>query len=322
MRKGLSMNYRTLGRTGLEISGLGFGASPLGDVFGKTDPREGARAVHGAIDAGINFFDVSPYYGITLAETRLGEALEGRRDKVVLSTKCGRYGADQFDFSPKRIRASIDESLGRLRTDYVDLLFAHDIEFGDERRIVEETVPALRRIQRDGKARFIGISGFPLQMLRRVAQAAKVDAILSYCRYNLLMNDLDDVLTPFAREHGIGLINASPLHMGILTDSGPPPWHPAPAEVREAGIRIAEACRTAGVNVETVALRYCSRYPSAATTLVGMRQSSEVEANLRAFDGETDPALLDQIEKIVAPVRNRSWPSGRPENRDDATETR
>jgi len=315
------MNYRTLGRTGLELSGLGFGASPLGDVFGKTDPREGMRAVHCAIDAGINFFDVSPYYGITLAETRLGEALEGRRDKVVLSTKCGRYGADEFDFSPKRIRASIDESLGRLRTDYVDLLLAHDIEFGEERQIVEETIPALRQIQRDGKARFIGISGLPLKMLRRVAKAAKVDAILSYCRYNLLMNDLDTTLAPFAREHGIGLINASPLHMGILTNAGPPAWHPAPPQVRDAGVRVAALCHDAGVSVEIVALRYCSRYPFAATTLVGMRQSSEVETNLRALDGETDPALLDRIEKIVAPVRNRFWPTGRPENRDDVVET-
>lgn len=316
------MTYRTLGRTRLEISELGFGASPLGDVFGKTDPREGMRAVHYAIDAGINFFDVSPYYGITLAETRLGEALEGRRDKVVLSTKCGRYGADDFDFSPKRIRASIDDSLGRLRTDYVDLLLAHDIEFGEERRIIEETVPALRQIQRDGKARFIGISGLPLKMLRRVAEAGNVDAILSYCRYNLLMNDLDSTLAPFAHEQGIGLINASPLHMGILTDAGPPAWHPAPPEVREAGARVADLCRAAGVSVETVALRYCSRYPLAATTLVGMRQSSEVEANLRALDGQTDPALLDRIEKIVAPVRNRLWPTGRLENRDDAVEPR
>ncbi|MGH9614381.1 MAG: aldo/keto reductase [Bryobacteraceae bacterium] len=314
------MNYRTLGRTRLEISELGFGASPLGDVFGKTDPREGARAVHYAIDAGINFFDVSPYYGITLAETRLGEALEGRRHKVVLSTKCGRYGANEFDFSPKRIRASIDESLGRLRTDYVDLLLAHDIEFGEEKRIIEETVPALRQIQRDGKARFIGISGLPLKMLQRVAEAGNVDAILSYCRYNLLMNDLDSTLAPFAHEHGIGLINASPLHMGILTDAGPPTWHPAPPEVREAGARVADLCRAAGVNVETVALRYCSRYPFAATTLVGTRQSSEVEANLRALDGQTDPALLDRIETIVAPVRNRLWPTGRLENRDDAVE--
>src|SRR6185437_17087010 len=83
------------------------------------------------------------------------------------------------------------------------------------------------------RSRFIGISGLPLKMLRRVAEAAKIDAILSYCRYNLLMNDLDTALAPFARKHGIGLINASPLHMGILTNAGPPAWHPAPPQVRD-----------------------------------------------------------------------------------------
>ena len=93
------MEYGTLGRTGLEISKLGFGGSPLGNEFGETDPAEGERAVHCAIDLGINYFDVAPYYGRTLAETRLGDALAGRRNRVVLATKCGRYDLAGFDFS-------------------------------------------------------------------------------------------------------------------------------------------------------------------------------------------------------------------------------
>ncbi|MGH9583627.1 MAG: aldo/keto reductase, partial [Bryobacteraceae bacterium] len=160
------MLYRTLGSTGLSVSVLGFGASPLGDVFGIAEPSEGMQAVHEAIDSGINFFDVSPYYGRTLAEARLGKALLGHRHKVVLATKCGRHGLDSFDFSARRVKASIDESLGRLQTDYVDLLQAHDIEFGDARQIVEETIPALRAIQ--GKARFIGITACPLAILSEI----------------------------------------------------------------------------------------------------------------------------------------------------------
>lgn len=150
------MQYRVLGKTDLEVSVVGFGASPLGDAFGITDPEEGERAVHLAIDEGINFFDVSPYYGLSLAEFRLGAALRGRRSKVVLSTKCGRYGTNEFDFSARRVCSSIDDSLRRLNTDYVDLLCAHDIEFSDLRQIVEETVPAMRRLQEQGKARYIG----------------------------------------------------------------------------------------------------------------------------------------------------------------------
>jgi L-galactose dehydrogenase len=119
------MRYRHLGDTSLKVSVLGFGASPLGDVFGTTDPSEGFRAVHLAIDEGINLFDVSPYYGLTLAEERLGMALAGRRNEVVLATKCGRYGESEFDFSAGRITKSLEESLRRLRTDYVDLFQAH-----------------------------------------------------------------------------------------------------------------------------------------------------------------------------------------------------
>src|SRR3954452_9784495 len=137
------MRYRNLGSTGVSLSVLGFGASPFGDVFYVTAPKEAEYAVHLAIDQGVNFFDVAPYYGHTLAEERLGKALTSKRGRVFLATKCGRYGADAFDFSARRIEASIDESLPRLRTDHVDLLQAHDVEFGDIRQIIEETVPAL-----------------------------------------------------------------------------------------------------------------------------------------------------------------------------------
>ena len=173
------MRYRSLGNIGVSLSVLGFGASPLGDVFCVTDAKEAEHAVHLAIDQGVNFFDVAPYYGQTLAEERLSKALAGKRNRVFLATKCGRYGAESFDFSARRIKASIDKSLARLRTEYVDLLQAHDVEFGDLRQIIEETIPALRRIQQAGKARFIGITGYQLQMLTAIAQEVSVDTILS-----------------------------------------------------------------------------------------------------------------------------------------------
>ena len=217
-----AMPYRPLGRTGLNVSLIGFGASPLGDVFGKTDPSEGKRAVHLAIENGINFFDVSPYYGLTLAEERLGEALVGKRNQIILATKCGRYGVNEFDFSAKRVYASVDESLQRLKTDYIDLYQAHDVEFGDLNQVINETIPAMRKLQEQGKVRFIGVSGYPLKVLVQVAKAAPVDTLLSYCRYNLLVEDMDVELTPFAKDNGIGLINASGLHMGMLTEEGAP----------------------------------------------------------------------------------------------------
>jgi L-galactose dehydrogenase len=308
------MEYRRLGGTELQVSVLGFGASPLGDVFRKTEPAERNAAVHLALDRGINFFDVSPYYGITLAETRLGEALQGRRDKAILATKCGRYGGSEFDFSAKTIIAGFEDSLKRLRTDYVDILQAHDVEFGHVQQIVEETIPAMRRLQDQGKARYIGITGYSLKNLMEIASKAKVDSILSYCRYNLLITDLDRELAPFARKHGIGVINASPLHMGIITEKGPPEWHPAPQAVREAGQKIVAICKARGVDASEVALKFCLDYSGAASTLVGLSSTAHVERNLKAMEMTLAPDLLHEIAEAIAPVKDTTWPSGLEEN--------
>ena len=308
------MEYRKLGQTDLSLSLIGFGSSALGDVFGNIDPNDAIRAVHLAVDRGINFFDSSPYYGITLAETRLGEALAGRRQRVILATKCGRYGFADFDFSAKRVIASMDESLRRLQTDYIDLFQVHDVEFGDVQQILDETLPALRQLQQQGKARYIGITGYPPRLLRRMAEATPVDSILTYCHYNLLNRQMDEVLTPFTRERGIGLINASGLCMGLLTEHGPPDWHPAPREVREAGRKAAEFCRVHGANLSEVALRFCLDNPYVASTLIGIASSQEVETSLKLLDSSTDSEFLGQVEAVLAPVFNYDWPSGRPEN--------
>jgi L-galactose dehydrogenase len=308
------MEYRKLGRTDLQVSILGFGTAPLGNVYGTTEPSEGKRAVHLAIESGINFFDSSPYYGLTLSEERLGEALVGWRDKVVLATKCGRYGLDEFDFSAARVTASIDESLRRLRTDHVDLLQAHDVEFGDVDQIIRETVPAMRKIQKQGKARYIGITGYPLKTLVRIAEAVPVDSILSYSRYNLMITDMDDVLTPFAKEHGIGLINAAGLHMGILTQGGAPAWHPAPPAVHEAARKAAELCRKRGFDIADVAIRFCLDHPYVSSTLVGIADEEQLKASLKLLQVQTDPVLVEEIRSLLGSTFNHVWPSGRPEN--------
>jgi L-galactose dehydrogenase len=310
------MEYRTLGKTGLRVSALGFGAAPLGDVYGKTDPEECTRAVHEAIDSGINLFDVSPYYGLTLAEERLGKALEGKRGKAILATKCGRYGATEFDFSSKRITSSIDESLTRLRTEYVDLFFAHDIEFGDASQIVNETLPALRSVRKSGKARFIGVTGLPLKMLRDVAVKTELDVVLSYCHYNPMISDLNEVLVPVTKPKQIGVINASPLHMGILSEDGPPPWHPAPAEVKQKGKEIVELCGKRGASPSKVSLRFSLNNPNISSTLVGIKDRKQLRENLRALQCSIPQDLLDSIQNIVVSVKNRTWPSGRAENSD------
>ena len=306
------MNYRRLGKTELTVSVLGFGSSPLGNVYGELSSGQILGAVDAALDQGVNFFDTSPYYGITLAEERLGVALAGKRDKVVLATKCGRYGLDEFDFSRARIRKSVEQSLRRLKTDHVDLLQAHDIEFGHERQIIEETIPALRELQTEGKTRYVGITGYPIRMLRRVAEAVPVDTVLSYCHYSLLNSEMSDVLAPLGEY--VGLINASPLMMGLLTEAGPPAWHTASADLKAAGLRAAREARANDLSIATLALQFAMQQEFAASTCIGMSSAQEVKQNVRAVMQPADPEVVRAVRAAIGNGFASTWPSGLPEN--------
>jgi len=310
-----------LGKTDLMVSRLGFGAAGLGDLYGVIDPAEAVRAVHMAIEGGINLFDVAPFYGETVAEERLGRALAGRRDSVVLATKCGRHGFHEFDYSAKSIRAGLEGSLTRLGTEYVDLLQVHDIEFGDYEQIVNETLPELRKLQSEGKTRYIGLTGYPLGMLARILSATPVDSVLTYCRYNLLTTDMDDVLTPVARQHGVGLINASALVMGILSAQGPEAWHPAPVALKEAARRVVQFAQQRGMSLSNQALRFCFDHPYVSSTLVSMSTREHVISNMHALLIQSDPAFQQEVRQLFGEFLNYVWPSGKPENWDISRST-
>jgi L-galactose dehydrogenase len=308
------VEYRTLGKTGLKVSMLSYGASSLGSVFRSVNEAEGIRAVHSAIDLGINFIDVSPYYGLTKAETALGKALKGiPRDKYYLATKLGRYGEDRFDFSPRRITSSVDESLVRLGVDYVDLIQCHDIEFVSLDQIVHEAIPALRKLKEGEKVRFVGITGLPLKIFRYVLDRTEVDTILSYCHYSLNDTALLD-LVPYLKERGVGIINASPLSMGLLSNRGAPDWHPASGVVKETCAKAAAFCREQGVDIAQLAIQFSVSNPDLPTTLVGTANPNNVEKNVRWIEMPLDQALLGEVLKILEPIHNETWPQGRPEN--------
>ncbi|MDP9172763.1 MAG: aldo/keto reductase [Planctomycetota bacterium] len=310
------MEHRVLGRTGLSVSALSFGASSLGGVFRDIDEAQGIEAVHLSLDLGINFIDVSPFYGLTKAETVLGKALKGiPRGKYILSTKAGRYGSElkDFDFSAKRIISSIDESLQRLGVEYVDILHAHDVEFGDLHQVINETVPALQKLQKSGKTRFVGVTGLPLGALRTVVEAAQVDTVLSYCHYELNDTALLDLL-PVLKKHNVGVISASPLGMGLLSNRGAPSWHPASAALKEACAKAAAHCREHGASIERLALQYSLAQPNIATTLVGSASPENMKRNIAWAAEPLDRKLLDEVLQMLQPVHNVTWPSGRPEN--------
>ncbi len=310
------MEYRTLGRTGVKVSALAYGGSSLGNAFRDIDESEGLRSVHVALDNGINLIDTAPYYGATLAETVLGKALRGiARDRYVLATKVARYGPEpkDFDFSADRVIRSVDESLARLGVDYVDFIQVHDMEFGNLSQIIHETVPALRKVQAAGKARFVGITGLHVGIFRTVMEAVDVDQIQSYCHYCLnddaLAGELD-----FLQSKGVGIFNSAPLAMRLLTNEGPPAWHPAPAVLREKCAEAAEFCRKQGADLGQLALQFSMQNPAIHTHIVGTASPERVLENIRVASLEPDPALLSAVLEILRPVHNTTWFSGIPEN--------
>ena len=308
------MHYRTLGKTGLEVSILGFGASPMGNVFDPVDESEAISTVHYALDHGVNFFDVSPFYGLTLAESRLGKALEGKRKDIILASKCGRYDLQAFDFSRKKILRSIDESLTRLKTDYLDLFQLHDIEIVDKQIILEEAVPAIQEVVASGKARFWGITGLPVRYLAQIARETNPDTVLSWGHYNLLEDEINDELVPLSGEMAFGLMNAAPLMQRILSEGNLPPWHRSPDEVKALQPVLLDLCKNYGVRLSDVALRYAMDHPTISTTIVGMCELDVVKQNVAAVDFEIPMELLQKIESLVAPVKNRMWFEGKEEN--------
>lgn len=308
------MNYRNLGNTGLQVSVLSLGASSLGSVFRPIDEAEGIRTVHEALDLGINLIDVSPYYGITRAETVLGKALKGiPRDRYLLATKVGRYGDDEFDFSAARVTRSVDESLARLGVETIDLIQCHDIEYGSLDQVVEETIPALRRLQAAGKVRWVGITGYPLKIFREVLARTEVDTILSYCHYALNNTRLLELL-PILEEQQVGIISASPLGMGLLTQRGTPPWHPASAAIKATCAQAAAYCAARGVDIAQLAMQFALAEPRIHTTLVGTANPANLRKNVAWLEAPLDKELLADVLAILAPIHNQSWPVGRPEN--------
>jgi L-galactose dehydrogenase len=296
------------------ISELGFGASPLGGVYGTFAEQDGIGAVHSALDAGINFLDVSPYYGLTAAETVLGKALRGiDRDRYVLATKVGRYGDKAFDFSAARVARSVRESMSRLGVQHVDLIQCHDVEFGSLDQIIEETIPALRGLQDSGLVRWVGITGYPLPALLHIARRVGVDAVMSYCQYTLQHRRLAACAADFTAT-GAAVINASPLAMGALTGRGAPPWHPAPRGVRDLCARAAVLCQERGASLEKLALQFSVATSPCVTTVVGSASSANIRRDVAWLSEPLDADLLADVEAVLAPVRDLGWLNGRAEN--------
>jgi L-galactose dehydrogenase len=309
------MQTRVLGNTGLRVPVLAFGASSLGQEFRSVTLDEAVKSVHVALDCGLNFIDTSPFYGRGMSEVLLGSALRGiPRDSYTLCTKLGRYDLQHFDFSFKRVLESVDVSLHRMGTDHVDILLAHDIEFVDLNQIVEETLPAMRKVQAQGKARFIGISGYPMKIFRHVLERAPLDCILSYNQYTLQNTRLKDDLIPFLQSKGVGIMNAGPFSARLLTNAPLPAWLKEPEEVKAAARKAAELCAAQGVDIAKLALQFSLADTDIATTIAGSANPNNIRNWAQWAAEPIDSGLLAAVQAIFAPVKNIGHVEGRLEN--------
>src|SRR6185369_3434968 len=252
-----AMKTRPLGKTGLNVPILSFGASSLGQEFRSVTLDEAIKSVRVALDSGLNFIDTSPFYGRGMSEVLLGVALKGvPRDTYLLCTKLGRYDLAHFDFSAKRVAESVDVSLHRLGTDHLDIVLCHDIEFVPMQQIVDETIPALRKIQKSGKVRYIGFSGYPMKIFRFVLDQTDVDCVLSYNQYTLQNTRFADEAVPYLKAKGVGVMNAGPFSARLLTNAPLPAWLKEPEAVKAAARAAAAHCARKGVDIAKLALQF------------------------------------------------------------------
>ena len=310
-----SIPTRLLGQTGLQLPILSFGASSLGAEFRSVKLEEALASVRVALDSGLNFIDTSPFYGRGMSEVLLGIALEGvPRDSYTLCTKLGRYDLAHFDFSGKRVAESVDVSLHRLRTDHLDVVLCHDIEFIPIRQIVEETLPALRGVQQAGKVRFVGFSGYPQKVFRSICDQTKVDCVLNYNQYTFQNTRFADESVPYIKANGVGVMNAGPFSARLLTRAALPAWLKEPEVVKAAARKAAEHCAGKDVDIAKLALQFSLANPDITTTISGSANPENIRKWVRWAGEPLDQELLAEVLEIFRPVKNIGHREGLAEN--------
>ena len=310
-----SLPTRPLGRTGLELPILSFGASSLGAEFRSVTLDEVLASVRVALECGMNFIDTSPFYGRGMSEVLLGVALQGvPRDSYTICTKLGRYDLAHFDFSAKRVAESVDVSLHRLGCGHLDIVLCHDIEFVPMQQIVDETIPALRKAQEQGKVRFIGFSGYPMKIFKFILDQTTVDCALSYNQYTLQNTRFGDEIVPYLKQKGVGAMNAGPFSARLLTNATLPAWLKEPEEVKGAARRAATLCAERGSDIAKLALQFSIRNPDITTTIAGSANPNNIRNWARWAAEPIDEELLCEVLAIFAPVKNIGHLEGLPEN--------
>jgi L-galactose dehydrogenase len=310
------VKYNLLGSTGMNVSRISFGASSLSAVFHAVDEAEAIKAVHAALDAGINYFDVAPAYGGTVSETVLGKALKGiPRNRYFLSTKVGKYtdpnkyGSDVLDYSAKKIYQSLEESAARLGTNYFDIIHIHDIEYQNRKHTgwaLAEGLDTVHQLKKEGRIGAVSFGIYPMDLWQQIFEGYEIDAALVHNHYCLNDTSLLQLL-PVAKQKGIGVISASPFGSGLLTDRGPAGWHPANKEERAIFLQAAELCKQHETSIAKLAMQFSSQHADIPTTMFSSSNPQSVLRNIQWSEEPLDTELLIIVQQVLSPVMNKQW---------------
>lgn len=317
----------------MEFSAVGFGCWAVGgsDIWNNSSDKNSIDAVQRAVDLGINFFDVAPVYGFGHAETILGQALKGRRQQVLIATKCGLIWDDQKritnNLTANSIYQEIDDSLRRLNTDYVDI---YQLHWPDPNTPIEETMEALERIKQAGKIRHIGVSNFSVELTQRAMAAGTVVSYQGL--YNLLERNADsyhnipltyrvqDEILPFCGEHGLAFFPYSPLFQGLLTDNFKASDNFDENDVRSANPKLSgdafktyfdiseklrAFAREIGKPLNQIAINWLINQPAVTSVICGAQIIEHVEQNVGSVSWDLTISMMERIEEILAPYHNQ-----------------
>ncbi|XP_033224051.1 L-galactose dehydrogenase-like [Belonocnema kinseyi] len=312
-----TVEYRTLGKTGLKVSKLSLGGGPFGCHYGTFDENEAIEVVRLAIKQGVNYIDTAPWYGQGRSETVLGKALKGiPRQAYYIATKVGRYELDyehMFDFTIEKTKESLQNSLKLLGLDYVDIIQVHDIEFAPSLDIViSQTLPELSRQVAEGNAKHIGITGYPVTILKECIEQSNINiaTVLSYARLTLIDDTLLQYI-PFFKKHDVGIINAATPCMGLLTNQGPPEWHPASTDAKKKCADAARYCKDHDIELAKLAVWHAMQCEDVSTNLVGIQNLYQLRVNtevLRNGISGKEKLILKEIqEKYLLEVEEKHW---------------
>lgn len=298
----------------MPVSRFGFGASSFAHAIQPYQVKQSVQVVEQALAAGINYFDVAPYYGHGRAERVLGEALKNiPRDQFFISSKVSRMQKYAFSCHGAAIIKSVETSLKSLSVEYLDIVFCHDVEFIDKRFVLHEILPALQQLRQQGKLKYIGVSAYPLEYLSTFSALPEVDVILSYCHHCLYNTRLLDYLPQFQQQQ-TAVINAAPFAMSLLTRAGAAAWHPATIEVKRHCQSIVASLMDQGVAIEHVCIQHDLRCQQLVSTLVGIQHSRQLQQIIHWIETPLSDDLINEVVNRFAAIKNYSWHSGKRSN--------